>query len=81
MANMTLSIPEDVYQIVKSHKEIRWSEVARRAIVDYAKKVALLDALTADSELTEDDIIKIDKKIKKGIHKHYLELLKNETSN
>ena len=44
MPNMTLALSEDVYQIVKSHREVRWSEVARRAIEDYAKKIALLDA-------------------------------------
>jgi predicted CopG family antitoxin len=81
MPNMTLSIPEDIYHIIKSHKEIRWSEIARKAIADYAKKLALMDAMLADSELTEKDVMKLDKKIKKGIHKHYMELLKNETGN
>ena len=81
MPNMTLSLPEDIYHIVKSHKEIRWSEIARKAIADYAKKLVLMDAMLADSELTEEDVMKLDKKIKKGIHKHYMELLKNETSN
>ena len=81
MPNMTLSIPDEIYRIVKSHKEIRWSEIARAAIADYAKKLALMDAMLADSKLTEKDVMKLDKKIKKGIHKHYMELLKNETSN
>ena len=27
MPNMTLALSEDVYQIVKSHREVRWSEV------------------------------------------------------
>jgi len=71
MPNMTLSLPEDVYKIVKSHKEVRWSEIARRAIEDYAKKVALLNAMTAQSELTQDDIMALDKKIKSGVHQHY----------
>ncbi len=69
--NMTLALPEDVYHIVKEHSEIRWSEIARRAITNYAKKLALLDALTADSELTEEDIMEIDEKIKESIFKHY----------
>jgi predicted CopG family antitoxin len=81
MPNMTLSIPEEIYHIVKSHKEIRWSEIARKAIADYAKKLALMDAMLANSELTEEDVMKLDKKIKKGIHKYYMELLKNENSN
>ena len=71
MPNMTLSLPEDVYKIVKTHKEVRWSEIARRAIEDYAKKVTLLNAMTAQSELTHDDIMVLDKKIKSGIQQHY----------
>jgi predicted CopG family antitoxin len=71
MPNMTLSLPEDVYKIVKSHKEVRWSEIARRAIEDYAKKVSLLNAMTAQSELTQDEIMVLDKKIKSGVHQHY----------
>ena len=57
------------------------SEIARKAISDYAKKLALMEAMLDDSELTEKDVMKLDKKLKKGIHKHYMELLRNETSN
>ena len=71
MPNMTLSLPEDIYKIVKTHKEIRWSEIARRAIEDYAKKVTLLNAMTAESELTEEEIMVLDEKIKSGLQKHY----------
>ncbi len=71
MPNMTLSLPEDVYNIVKTHKEVRWSEIARRAIEDYAKKIALLNSITSESELTEDDIMALDVKIKSGVQKHY----------
>ena len=81
MPNMTLSIPEDIYHIVKSHRESRWSEVARAAIANYAKKLVLMDAMLADSELTEKDVMKLDKKLKRGIHKHYMRLLKDETGN
>ena len=44
--------------------------IALRAIEDYAKKVALLNAMTAQSELTEDDITELDKKIKSGVQQH-----------
>ena len=71
MPNITLSLPEDLYRIVKQHREIRWSEVARRAIEDYARKLALLDVLTADSELTEEEIMELDEKIKDGMLRHY----------
>jgi hypothetical protein len=71
MPNMTLSIPEDVYKIVKAHNEVRWSEIARRAIEDYAKKIALLNAMTQESDLTQEDIMALDNKVKGGIQKHY----------
>ena len=71
MPNMTLSLPEDVYKIVKAHNEVRWSEIARRAIEDYAKKIALLNAMTQESELTEEEIAALDHKVKTGIQKHY----------
>lgn len=35
MPHITLSIPEDLYEEMKKHPEVRWSEVARRAIVKY----------------------------------------------
>ncbi len=76
MPNMTLSLPEEVYKIVKAHNEVRWSEIARRAIEDYAKKIALLNAMTNESELTEDEITALDHKVKAGIQKHY----KNKSS-
>ena len=46
---------------------MRWSEVARRAMQEYAKKLAILDRLLQDSELTKDDALEIGKKIKHGM--------------
>lgn len=31
MANLTLSIPDDLYEELKKHPAIRWSEVARQS--------------------------------------------------
>ena len=39
MPNITLSIPEDIYKKMKKYSEIKWSEVIRRAIVDYLEKL------------------------------------------
>ncbi len=79
MPNLTLSLPSDIYAIIKAHREIRWSEVARRAISDYATKLALLDELAAKSSLTERDIDELDHDVKAGILKHYLEKLNRQT--
>lgn len=39
MPNITLSIPPEIYEKMKKHKEIKWSEVARKAIIEYLEKV------------------------------------------
>lgn len=77
MPNITLSLPDEVYQIVKAHREIRWSEIARQSITDYAARLALLDEIAVKSQLTQEDVMELDEKVKTGILKHYLE--KRET--
>ena len=39
MPNITLSIPREIYERMKKHKEVKWSEVARKAIVEYLEKL------------------------------------------
>ncbi|RJS86407.1 hypothetical protein CW701_02450 [Candidatus Bathyarchaeota archaeon] len=39
MPSITLSIPEDLYRRMKGHPEVKWSEVARRAIIEYLKRI------------------------------------------
>ena len=74
MGNITLSLPEDVHEIVRAHKEIRWSEIARRAIQEYAQKLELFDKIASKSRLTKKDVEELDPKLKKAIYEHYKEL-------
>lgn len=71
MTNMTLAIPEELNKIMKKHKEIKWSEVARQAIWIHARKVELMDKLLSKSELTEKDALTIGNKIKHDIAKKH----------
>lgn len=71
MPDIPLSLPEDVHRIVKAHSEIRWSGIARRAIEEYAKKLALLDAMTIQSTVAEEEIMAPDSRVKEGIQEHY----------
>lgn len=71
MANLTLSLPEDLKKNMGDFPEINWSVVARTAI---ARRVLLLKQLhefTKDSELTEEDAIKLGRKINKSLAKKY----------
>lgn len=71
MPNMTLSIPDDLHSIVKEHAEIKWSEIARRAMWVQAQKLNLMDSLARKSKLTEKDIDELDHKIKSGLLKRF----------
>ena len=71
MTNMTLAIPEDLHKIMKKHSEIKWSEIARQAIWNHARKLELMDNLLSNSELTENDALLLGRKIKQGIAKQH----------
>ncbi len=68
MPNITLSIPEEIHRMMKLHREVRWSEIARAAIIEQMKKLALMDKIASKSRLTLKDISDINKKVKKGLH-------------
>ncbi|PIU21018.1 MAG: hypothetical protein COT15_04445 [Candidatus Diapherotrites archaeon CG08_land_8_20_14_0_20_34_12] len=33
MVNVTLAVPEQIHKFMKQHNEIKWTEVARQAII------------------------------------------------
>ena len=76
MVNMTIAIPGDLHEKMRKHNEIKWSEIARRAIREYVEELEKLEKLTADSKLEEDDIGELDHKIKKGLSKRYRKFAK-----
>jgi len=39
MPNVTLSVPEELYRKMKKRSDVRWSEVARRAIIDQLERL------------------------------------------
>ena len=73
MPNITLSVPEEVYKIMKKHREMRWSEVARKAITEEVKKIELIEKIASKSKLTMKDIEEINEKIKKGLYSRLYE--------
>jgi len=71
MTNMTLAIPEELHKIIKKHKEIKWTEIARQAMWEQARKLELIDDILSKSELTEEDALEIGRKIKREIAKKH----------
>ena len=72
MANMTLSIPDKVHSEMKQFSEIRWSEVARKAIIDKLTALQLAEKLANKSKLTEKDVKEFSAKLKSVANKRFL---------
>ncbi len=69
MVNVVLSvpIPLEVKQRIDEHREIKWVEVARSAIVQKLDILDKLDQMLAKSTLTEEDTIRIGREINKKV--------------
>lgn len=63
MPNVTLAIPEDLHDKMKSHSEIRWSEVVRKSISEKIEDLEMMDKLTKKSKLTQKDVDEIAERI------------------
>lgn len=71
MVNMTLAVPKELHDIVKRHPEIKWSEVARQAMWEYARRLELLDRVTRKSRLTEREVMAADREVKRRLAERY----------
>lgn len=71
MTNMTLAVPNDLKRLMEKYREIKWSEVARRAMWEHAKKLELMEKLVSKSKLNEKEANKIGKKIKKEMARRH----------
>ena len=72
MANITLSIPDELHKIIKQHPEIKWSEVARQAMWEYAQKLKMMDEITSKSTLTKEEALKLGEDLNKKLAKRYI---------
>ena len=72
MGNITLSIPEEVHRQMKRFSEVRWSEVARQAIVSKIETLMLAEKLAKKSRLTEEDVLDFSRKLKSAATKRFL---------
>ncbi len=71
MANLTLSVPDDLYEEMKRHPEIRWSEVARQALAKKLEDLRRLETLLRESELRDEDVQELGRKVKEGAWKKH----------
>lgn len=72
MTNMTLSMPNDVYEEMQKFSEVKWSEVARKAIITKLETLKLADEIASKSKLTQQDVDEFSKKINSLATKRFL---------
>lgn len=64
MANITLSVPENLRMEMDKHSDIRWSEVARSAILEkmvQLRKLEILRKYVDKEHISEEDWAWMDK--------------------
>jgi hypothetical protein len=69
---MTLSMPENVSKDMKEFSEVKWSEVARKAIIEKLETLKMAQKLAEKSKLTQKDIDEFSKKINASANKRFL---------
>ncbi|MGD0994632.1 MAG: hypothetical protein ABR909_03795 [Candidatus Bathyarchaeia archaeon] len=43
MVDITISIPQELYDKMKRHSEVKWSEVVRKAIASYVYRLEIVE--------------------------------------
>lgn len=66
MPNITLSIPKELHEKMKQMNDLRWSEIARRAIEERVNDLEEMNKIAAKSKLTREDVEELSKKIKRA---------------
>ncbi|MFH1101270.1 MAG: hypothetical protein V1726_04460 [Methanobacteriota archaeon] len=72
MGNITLSVPDTIHKQMKHFSEVKWSEIARKAIIEKLEFLQMAEKLARKSKLTEDDVKTFNKKIKASASKRFL---------
>jgi len=74
MPNITLSISDELKKQLEELPELNVSESMRKFLSEKVKRALLLkklDKILENSELTEEDCLKLGDKIKEGVWKRY----------
>jgi len=74
MPNITLSVPEELKKELDSLSEINWSESIRKFLSEKVKRALLLkklDKILENSELTEEDCLRLGDKLKERVWKRH----------
>ncbi len=74
MPNITISVPEDLKRELDQLPEINWSEILREMLREKVKRLEILkklDKMLENSELTEEDCLRLGERAKTKMWKRY----------
>ena len=71
MANLTLSVPDELKELMEKFPEINWSEVARDSIKKKITQLNFLRGFRMDSEISPEDALNLGKEVSKLLLKRY----------
>jgi len=71
MTNLTLSIPNELKEMMEKFPEINWSEVARDSIKKKIAQLNFLKGFRMDSEINPEDALNLGKEISELLLKRY----------
>ena len=69
MPNLTIAIPEELRKKLSEFRIINWSEVAREAFEKKIIQLRILESFSKDSELTQEDALRLGKKVNEALSK------------
>ena len=70
MATITIEIPDEIYEEMKK-ENIDWEQFIKKTIINQLKKLKKLNELLKNSEVSDEDVLNIGRKIKREIAKRH----------
>ena len=71
MTMVSVCVPDELKGKMNAFSEINWSEVARKAFSQKVKDMEFLEYFRKDSELTEEDALRLGREVNAAVAKKY----------
>ena len=71
MANLTLSLPNELKKMMENFPEINWSEVARDSIKKKITQLNFMKGFRIDSEISPEEALNLGREISELLLKRY----------
>lgn len=81
MVNVTIAVPEELKAHMDKRPEMNWSEIARQAWRKKLEALEAMDELTENSGISDEEILKISRKINAAALRRFDEGLKQWKAN